>query len=217
MTDISEIRFGANGLVPAVVTDAASGKVLMLAYMNEESLKKTVETGLATFWSRSRQELWTKGETSGNFMHVVSITADCDRDSLLIKARPDGPACHLGTESCFEYPVWEGGDAEEFSLDGLYKLLEGRKAELPEGSYTTYLFQKGTDKILKKIGEESTEVIIAGKAEDKPETIYEIADLAYHVLVLMVQQGISLGDIRKELASRHVIDHKVKQEKMTGK
>ena len=217
MTDISEIRFDANGLVPAVVTDAASGKVLMLAYMNEESLKKTVETGLATFWSRSRQELWTKGETSGNYMHVVSITADCDRDSLLIKARPDGPACHLGTESCFEYPVWESGDAEEFSLDGLYKLLEGRKAELPEGSYTTYLFRKGTDKILKKIGEESTEVIIAGKAEDKPETIYEIADLAYHVLVLMVQQGISLDDIRKELASRHVIDHKVKQEKMTGK
>ena len=217
MTDISEIRFDANGLVPAVVTDAASGKVLMLAYMNEESLKKTVETGLATFWSRSRQELWTKGETSGNYMHVVSITADCDRDSLVIKARPDGPACHLGTESCFEYPVWESGDAEEFSLDGLYKLLEVRKAELPEGSYTTYLFRKGTDKILKKIGEESTEVIIAGKAEDKPETIYEIADLAYHVLVLMVQQGISLDDIRKELASRHVIDHKVKQEKMTGK
>ena len=217
MTDIGEIRFDANGLVPAVVTDAASGKVLMLAYMNEESLKKTIQTGLATFWSRSRQELWTKGETSGNYMHVVSITADCDRDSLVIKARPDGPACHLGTESCFEYPVWEGEDTDEFSLDGLYKLLEGRKAELPEGSYTTYLFQKGTDKILKKVGEECTEVIIAAKAEDKPETIYEIADLAYHVMVLMVQQGISLDDIRKELASRHVIDHKVKQEKMTGK
>ena len=217
MIDISEIKYDASGLVPAVVTDAAGGKVLMLAYMNEESLRKTIETGLATFWSRSRQELWTKGETSGNYMHVVSVTADCDRDSLLIKARPDGPACHLGTESCFEYPVWEGEGAEEFSLDGLYKLLEGRKAELPEGSYTTYLFQKGTDKILKKIGEESTEVIIAGKAEDKPETVYEIADLAYHVLVLMVQQGISLDDIRKELASRHVIDHKVKQEKMTGK
>ena len=217
MIDISDMKYDANGLVPAVVTDAASGKVLMLAYMNEESLRKTMETGLATFWSRSRQELWTKGETSGNYMHVVSITADCDRDSLVIKARPDGPACHLGTESCFAYPVWEGEGAEEFSLDGLYKLLEGRKAELPEGSYTTYLFQKGTDKILKKIGEESTEVIIAGKAEDKPETVYEIADLAYHVLVLMVQQGISLDDIRKELASRHVIDHKVKQEKMTGK
>ena len=218
MTDIGEIRFDANGLVPAVVTDAASGKVLMLAYMNEESLKKTIQTGLATFWSRSRQELWTKGETSGNYMHVVSITADCDRDSLVIKARPDGPACHLGTESCFEYPLFEGeAPDEEFSLESLYKLLQGRKAELPEGSYTTYLFQKGTDKILKKVGEECTEVIIAAKAEDKPETIYEIADLAYHVMVLMVQQGISLDDIRKELASRHVIDHKVKQEKMTGK
>lgn len=218
MTDIGEIRFDANGLVPAVVTDAASGKVLMLAYMNEESLKKTIRTGLATFWSRSRQELWTKGETSGNFMHVVSITADCDRDSLVIKARPDGPACHLGTESCFEYPLFEGEAPDEyFSLESLYKLLQGRKAELPEGSYTTYLFQKGTDKILKKVGEECTEVIIAAKAEDKPETIYEIADLAYHVMVLMVQQGISPDDIRKELASRHVIDHKVKQEKMTGK
>ena len=217
MTDISEIKYNAHGLVPAVVTDCRTGKVLMLAYMNEESLKKTIQTGLATFWSRSRQELWTKGETSGNYMYVVSVTADCDRDSLLIKALPDGPACHLGTESCFEYPVWESEAAEEFSMDGLYKLLEGRKAELPEGSYTTYLFQKGTDKILKKIGEESTEVIIAGKAEDKPETVYEIADLAYHVMVLMVQQGISLDDIRKELASRHVIDHKVKQEKMTGK
>ena len=218
MTDISEIRFDANGLVPAVVTDAASGKVLMLAYMNEESLKKTMQTGLATFWSRSRQELWTKGATSGNYLHVESITADCDRDSLVIKARPDGPACHLGTESCFEYPVWENEAInEQFSLDGLYKLLEGRKEELPEGSYTTYLFRKGTDKILKKVGEECTEVIIAAKAEDKPETIYEIADLAYHVMVLMVQQGISLEDIRKELASRHVIDHKVKQEKMTGK
>ena len=216
MTDISEIRFDANGLVPAVVVDAASGKVLMLAYMNEESLKKTRQTGLATFWSRSRQELWTKGETSGNYMHVVSVTTDCDRDSLVIKARPDGPACHLGTESCFEYPLWESGEKEEgFSLEGLYELLEGRKAELPEGSYTTYLFQKGLDKILKKVGEECTEVIIAAKADDKPETVYEIADLVYHVMVLMVQQGISPDEIRKELASRHVIDHKVKQEKMT--
>ncbi len=218
MTDIGEIRFDANGLVPAVVVDAAGGKVLMLAYMNEESLKKTMQTGLATFWSRSRQELWTKGETSGNYMHVVSITADCDRDSLVIKARPDGPACHLGTESCFEYPLFESETPDEaFSLESLYKLLQGRKAELPEGSYTTYLFQKGTDKILKKVGEECTEVIIAAKAEDKPETVYEIADLAYHVMVLMVQQGITPEDIRRELASRHVIDHKVKQEKMTGK
>ena len=217
MIDISEIKYNSHGLIPAVAVDCASGKVLMLAYMNKESLEKTMETGLATFWSRSRKELWTKGETSGNYLHVKSITADCDRDSLVLKVQADGPACHLGTESCFEYPVWESDDAEEFSLEGLYKLLQGRKEDLPEGSYTTYLFQKGTDKILKKVGEESTEVIIAAKAEDKAETVYEIADLAYHIMVLMVQQGISLDDIRKELASRHVIDHKVKQEKMTGK
>ena len=217
MIDISEIKYNSHGLIPAAAVDSASGKVLMLAYMNKESLEKTMQTGLATFWSRSRKELWTKGETSGNYLHVKSITADCDRDSLVLKVRADGPACHLGTESCFEYPVWESEDAEEFSLEGLYKLLQGRKEDLPEGSYTTYLFQKGIDKILKKVGEESTEVIIAAKAEDKAETVYEIADLAYHVMVLMVQQGISLDDVSKELASRHVIDHKVKQEKMTGK
>ncbi len=216
MIDINEIKFDEKGLIPAVVVDKSSRQVLMLAWMNRESLDITMEKGLATFWSRSRQELWTKGETSGNYMHVVSITADCDRDSLVIIAEPDGPACHLGTKSCFEYPLWESEELSDFTYEGLYKLLEGRKEQLPEGSYTTYLFQKGTDKILKKIGEESTEVIIAAKAEDKPETIYEIADLAYHVMVLMVQQGISLEDISKELASRHVIDHKVKQEKMTG-
>ena len=217
MISIDEIRFGESGLIPAVVVDSLSKKVLMLAFMNRESLEKTMETSLVTFWSRSRQELWTKGETSGNYMHVVSVTADCDRDSLLIEAEPDGPACHLGTESCFEYPLWQSEDLSSFSADGLYKLLEGRRETMPEGSYTSYLFSKGTDKILKKVGEESTEVIIAAKAEDKAETIYEIADLAYHVMVLMVQQGISLADVRKELASRHIIDHKVKQEKMTGK
>ena len=217
MIDIDEIKFNSHGLIPAVVINSLSRKVLMLAYMNKESLQKTMETGLATFWSRSRQELWTKGEISGNYLHVISITADCDRDSLLIAAEPDGPSCHLGTESCFEYPLWAVEDKDEFTMQGLYELLEGRKADLPEGSYTTYLFQKGTDKILKKIGEESTEVIIAAKADDKAETVYEIADLAYHVLVLMVQQGISIEDVQKELASRHVIDHKVKQEKMTGR
>ncbi len=216
MVSVNEIKFDDRGLVPAVVVDKFSRKVLMLAWMNKESLEKTMETGLATFWSRSRQELWTKGETSNNYMHVVSITADCDRDSLVVVAEPDGPACHLGTESCFDYPVWDSPELSDFTAEGLYGLLEGRKELMPEGSYTTYLFQKGTDKILKKIGEESTEVIIAAKAEDKEETIYEIADLAYHVMVLMVQQGISLKDISKELASRHVIDHKVKQEKMTG-
>ena len=217
MIDINEIKFGESGLIPAVVVDECSRKVLMLAWMNRESLEITIEKGLATFWSRSRNEIWTKGETSGNYMHVVSVTADCDRDSLVIVARPDGPACHLGTESCFEYPLWQSGEFEDFTLEGLYGLLKGRKEELPEGSYTSYLFTKGTDKILKKVGEECTEVIIAAKAEDKAETIYEIADLAYHVMVLMVQQGISLEDIHRELASRHIIDHKVKQEKMTGK
>ena len=217
MINIDEIKFGESGLIPAVVVDECSRKVLMLAWMNRESLEITIEKGLATFWSRSRNEIWTKGETSGNYMHVVSVTADCDRDSLVIVARPDGPACHLGTESCFEYPLWQSGEFEGFTLEGLYGLLKGRKEELPEGSYTSYLFSKGTDKILKKVGEECTEVIIAAKAEDKAETIYEIADLAYHVMVLMVQQGISLEDIHRELASRHIIDHKVKQEKMTGK
>ena len=216
MVSVNEIKFDDKGLVPAVVVDKFSRKVLMLAWMNKESLEKTMETGLATFWSRSRKELWTKGETSNNYMHVVSITADCDRDSLVVVAEPDGPACHLGTESCFDYPVWDSQELSDFTAEGLYGLLEGRKELMPEGSYTTYLFQKGIDKILKKIGEESTEVIIAAKAEDKAETIYEIADLAYHVMVLMVQQGISLKDISKELASRHVIDYKVKQEKMTG-
>ena len=216
MTDISEIKFDEKGLIPAIVVDKFSRRVLMQAFMDRVSLEKTMQTGLATFWSRSRQERWTKGETSGNYMHVVSIITDCDRDSLIIVAEPDGPACHLGTTSCFEYPVWDSPEASDFTMEGLYGLLEGRKEQLPEGSYTTYLFRKGTDKILKKVGEECTEVIIAAKAEDKAETVYEIADLAYHVMVLMVQQGISLDDIRRELASRHVIDHKVKQEKMTG-
>ena len=216
MTDIREIKFDEKGLIPAVVVDKTSREVLMLAYMNRESLEKTMDTGLACFWSRSRQELWTKGETSGNYLHVVSITADCDRDTLVVVAEPDGPACHLGTKSCFEYPLWQSDELEDFTMDGLYELLQGRKENMPQGSYTTYLFEKGTDKILKKVGEECTEVIIAAKDEDRAETVYERADLAYHVMVLMVQQGISIDDIKKELASRHVIDHKVKQEKMAS-
>ena len=215
MLNIDDLKFDEKGLIPAVVTDADTGKVLTLAYMNRESLQISMEKGLTCFWSRSRQELWLKGETSGNYQHIVSITADCDRDALTVLVRKDGPACHTGADSCFNDLVWQGGDAQPFSIDGLYALLEGRKRDLPEGSYTTYLFQKGLDKILKKVGEESTEVIIAGKAEDKKETVYEIADLAYHVLVLMVQMGISVDEIRQELASRHIIDHKVKQEKMT--
>lgn len=215
MINIEELKFDEKGLIPAVVVDAYSKKVLTLAYMNKESLKISMEKGLTCFWSRSRQELWLKGETSGNYQHIVSITADCDKDALTIVVEKDGPACHKGTDSCFEYPVWQSEDRHEFSIEGLYELLEGRKEEKPEGSYTTYLFEKGLDKILKKVGEECTEVIIAGKAEDKKETIYEIADLAYHVMVLMVEAGISVEDIQKELASRHIIDHKVKQEKMT--
>ncbi len=215
MINIDQLKFDENGLIPAIVVDSITKKVLTLAYMNRESLGISMEKGLTCFYSRSRRELWLKGETSGNYQHIVSITADCDMDALTVVVEPEGPACHKGTFSCFENPLWHSEERSEFSLMGLYKLLEGRKADRPEGSYTTYLFDKGLDKILKKVGEESTEVIIAGKAEDKAETVYEIADLAYHVMVLMVQMGISVEDIARELASRHVIDHKVKQEKMT--
>ena len=215
MINIDELKFDKNGLIPAVVVDSITKKVLTVAYMNRESLEITMEKGLTCFYSRSRNELWLKGETSGNYQHVVSITADCDKDALVVVVDKDGPACHLGTDSCFTNPVWESDELSEFSIGGLYELLEGRKSERPEGSYTTYLFDKGIDKILKKVGEECTEVIIAGKADDKKETVYEIADLAYHVMVLMVQMGISVEDVHRELASRHIIDHKVKQEKMT--
>ena len=239
MLNIDELKFDEKGLIPAIVVDTDTKKVLTLAYMNKESLGISLEKELTCFFSRSRQELWLKGETSGNYQHIVSITADCDKDALVVEVKKDGPACHLGTDSCFTNPVFEKENADceacsketagqdnettadtdlhtDFSLSSLYSLLEGRKKDLPEGSYTTYLFQKGIDKILKKIGEESTEVIIAAKADDKKETIYEIADLAYHIMVMMVEMGISVEDIKNELASRHVIDHKVKQEKMTG-
>ena len=216
MLNIDELKFDSQGLIPAIVVDAGSKKVLTLAYMTRESLEITMREGRTCFWSRSRQELWRKGETSGNVQHIVDITADCDRDALLVTVSKDGPACHLGTDSCFNDQVFQGDQPAPFSVEGLYGLLEGRKKDLPEGSYTTYLFQKGLDKILKKVGEESTEVIIAGKANDKPETVYEIADLMYHVMVLMVEMGISVEDVTAELASRHVIDHKVKQERATG-
>ncbi len=216
MINIDELKFDEKGLIPAVVVDAHSKKVLTVAYMNKESLKISMEKELTCFYSRSRNELWLKGETSGNYQHIVSITADCDKDALTVVVEKEGPACHTGSDSCFTNPVFESENRAEFSMDGLYGLLEGRKKEMPEGSYTTYLFQKGIDKILKKVGEESTEVIIAGKAGDKKEAIYEIADLAYHVMVMMVEMGISVEDVRKELASRHVIDHKVKQEKMAS-
>ena len=215
MIDINELKFDEKGLIPAIVVDAVSKKVLTLAYMSRESLEISMEKGLTCFFSRSRQELWLKGETSGNYQHIVSITADCDRDALVVAVEKDGPACHTGSDSCFTAPVYQSEELSEFSAESLYGLLVGRKEKMPEGSYTTYLFEKGIDKILKKVGEECTEVIIAGKADDKRETVYEIADLAYHVMVLMVQMGISLDDVRRELASRHIIDHKVKQEKMT--
>ncbi len=214
MENLEKLKFDEKGLIPAIVVDDETGKVLTLAYMNRQSLELSLEKGLTCFWSRSRQTLWLKGETSGHYQHIVSITADCDYDALEVRVRKDGPACHLGTDSCFTNPVL-GEQREPFRLEELYRLLLDRKGKLPEGSYTTYLFQKGLDKILKKVGEESTEVIIAAKAQDQAETVYEIADLAYHVLVLMAQMGITPQDIRRELAGRHVIDHKVKQEKMT--
>ena len=215
MLNIDELKFDEKGLIPAIVVDSVTKRVLTLAYMNKESLAISMEKEPTCFWSRSRSELWLKGETSGNYQHIVSITADCDKDALVVVVEPDGPACHLGTESCFENPVFQSENRHEFSYQGLMNLIEGRKTEKKEGSYTTYLFEKGLDKILKKVGEECTEVIIAAKDDDKKETIYEVADLAYHVMVMMIQMGISLEDIHKELASRHVIDHKVKQEKMT--
>ena len=215
MLKIDELKFDEKGLIPAIVVDAVSKKVLTLAYMNRESLQVSMEKELTCFWSRSRQELWLKGETSGNYQHIVSITADCDGDALIVMVEKEGPACHKGTDSCFTQPVFQSENRHDFSYEGLMDLIEGRKRDKKEGSYTTYLFEKGLDKILKKVGEESTEVIIAAHAQDKKETVYEIADLAYHVMVLMIEAGISLEDIHRELASRHVIDHKVKQEKMT--
>lgn len=212
--DLDRLKFDRNGLIPAIVVDEVTKDVLTLAYMNRESLEISLREGTTCFYSRSRQTLWRKGETSGNIQHIVSITADCDCDALKIVVKKDGPACHTGSDSCFFHPVYRSDSLSEFSLERLYALLQGRKEEMPEGSYTSYLFAKGLDKILKKVGEESTEVIVAGKGGDKAETVYEIADLAYHVMVLMVEMGISVEDIHRELASRHVIDHKIKQEKM---
>ena len=214
MLNIDELKFDEKGLIPAVVVDSITKKVLTVAYMNRESLMISMEKGKTCFWSRSRQELWLKGETSGNYQNIVSITADCDNDALVVVVEPEGPACHTGEVTCFHNPVFQSENRHEFSYESLYEMLVGRKIEKKEGSYTTYLFEKGLDKILKKVGEECTEVIIAAKDDDKPETIYEVADLCYHVMVMMIQMGISLEDIHKELASRHVIDHKVKQENM---
>ncbi len=215
MIDITTLKFDENGLIPAIVVDFYTREVLTLAYMNKESLEITMKEGRTCFWSRSRQKLWRKGEESGNVQHVMEIKADCDRDALTVIVKKEGPACHLGTESCFNDEVFTAEGFNDFTVEGLVKLIEGRKTNPQDGSYTTYLFQKGIDKILKKVGEECTEVIVAGKGNDKKETIYEISDLMYHVIVLMIEMGISSKDIIEELASRHVIDHKVKQEKMT--
>ena len=213
---INELKFDEKGLIPAVVVDAITKKVLTVAYMNRESLEISMQEGRTCFYSRSRKTLWRKGETSGNVQNIVSITADCDGDALTVVVEKAGPACHTGEDSCFHNPVFESEDRREFSLEALMTLIAGRKTDKKEGSYTTYLFEKGRDKILKKVGEECTEVIIGGKADDKKETVYEIADLVYHLMVLMIDMGISLEDIHRELASRHVIDKKVKQEKMAS-
>lgn len=214
MIDISKLKFDEKGLIPAIVVDTDTKEVLTLAYMNEESLRLSMEKGLTCFFSRSRQQLWLKGETSGNYQHIVSITADCDGDALVVEVRKDGPACHTGAQSCFFEPVYEGETPAGFQYQSLMDMLSDRKANPKEGSYTTYLFEKGLDKILKKVGEETTEVIIAAKDHDRANTVYEIGDLMYHVMVLMVEMGVSLDEIRQEMASRHVVDKKVKQEKM---
>ena len=209
-----ELRFDERGLIPAIVQDHYTKEVLTLAYMNAESLAISIAEGRTCFYSRSRQQLWRKGETSGNVQRIVSITADCDKDALVVEVVKDGPACHTGEESCFHNPLFISEELKQFSYEALYQLIAGRKETPKEGSYTTYLFNKGMDKILKKVGEECTEVIIAGAKKDKEETVYEIADLCYHVMVLMVEAGISVEEITRELEKRHVVDHKVKQERM---
>ena len=214
MFNVENLKFDEKGLIPAVVVDHYTKEVLTLAYMNRESLAVTLEKGLTCFYSRSRRKLWLKGESSGNFQHVVSVVADCDGDALVVEVVKDGPACHTGEESCFHNPVWVSDSLKQFSYESLYELIKGRKTSPKEGSYTTYLFEKGIDKILKKVGEESTEVIIAGKGGSREETVFEIADLLYHLDVLMVELGITPNDITAELEKRHVVDKKVKQETM---
>ncbi len=211
---LQKLRFDSNGLIPAVVQDFYTREILTVAYMNQESLAITLQEKQTCFYSRSRQQLWRKGETSGNTQRVVRLRADCDFDALVVEVIKQGPACHLGTDSCFSNQLFQEEAVQRFTLETLYQLIEERKIHPKEGSYTTYLFEKGLDKILKKVGEESTEVVIAGIKEDKKETIYEVSDLCYHVFVLMAQLGITVEEVKAELASRHVIDHKVKQEKM---
>lgn len=200
------------GLIPAVVQDYFSGEVLTVAYMNKESLQISMVEKRTCFYSRSRKCLWRKGEDSGNVQHLVRIAADCDFDALVVQVIKDGPACHTGMESCFHNPLFEGDPPEKFSMNTLYALIQERKERLPQGSYTTYLFEKGREKVLKKVGEECSEVIIGAMKGSKPETIFEVADLAYHLLVLLCEMGIEPDEILHELAKRHVVDHKTKQE-----
>jgi len=209
-----ELKFDEKGLIPAIVQDFYTKQVLTLAYMNRESLEITMKEGRTCFWSRSRQKLWRKGESSGNYQKVVSMTADCDGDALVIEVIKEGPACHTGRESCFFNEVYQSSEQNGFSYEELMNQIRGRKENPKEGSYTTYLFEEGTEKILKKIGEESSEVIIAAAKGDREETIYEVSDLLYHLFVMMIDAGIDLKDITAELASRHVVDKKEKQQYM---
>ena len=197
--DLKDIRFDPNGLVPAIVQDARTREVLTLAYMNAESLARTLESGETWFWSRSRNELWHKGATSGNTQHVVSLTTDCDNDAIVVLVNPAGPACHTGARSCFAVEQEETPDG---LMHELYALIQCRQEERPEGSYTTYLFDKGLDKILKKVGEESAETIIAAKNDDPKQLVAETADLLYHLLVMLVAKNVKLDDVRDELAQR---------------
>lgn len=209
---MTKLKFDDQGLIPVIVQDAETNEVLTLAYMNQESYDLTIKDQLMTFYSRSRKELWRKGETSGNYQHLVSLKLDCDQDALVAKVKKDGPACHTGAESCFNESLF--GDDQQATIDALYELVKGRKEAPQEGSYTSYLFEKGVEKILKKVGEESTEVVIGAMKEDRTETVFEISDLVYHVLVLMVEMEIDLAEVRQELANRHVVDKKVKQERL---
>ncbi|AQX53266.1 bifunctional phosphoribosyl-AMP cyclohydrolase/phosphoribosyl-ATP diphosphatase HisIE [Priestia flexa] len=205
---IENVKFNEDGLVPAIVQDAVSKEVLTLAYMNEESLKKSVETKETWFFSRSRQELWHKGATSGNTQRIVAMTYDCDADSIVVKVNPNGPACHTGAYSCFNENLLEDESASPQSgrfdiINELESVIAKREAEMPEGAYTTYLFDKGVDKILKKVGEEAGEVIIAAKNRDHEELKWEVADLFYHVLVLLREQKLPLDDVLAVLKERH--------------
>jgi phosphoribosyl-ATP pyrophosphohydrolase/phosphoribosyl-AMP cyclohydrolase len=209
-TTIDDMMFDERGLVPAVVQDAQTRGVLMLAYMNAESLKRTLETGETWFWSRSRAQLWHKGETSGNTQRVADVLLDCDGDALVVRVEPAGPACHTGQTSCFHNVIQAAGESQQNAgdlgevLTLLYALVETRKRERPQGSYTTYLFDQGLDKILKKVGEEASETIIAAKNEDRGALTKESCDLLYHLIVLLVERGVALADVRDELVRRRV-------------